>query len=122
VLVLAHSEEQGATATWKKTFGHHPLMAFVDHGSGGSGEPVAGPLRPGNAGSDTTAGSVEPGTHPTRRPAHQPDHDCPEQPKRPVKKPLGRIRCAPKLFLCTDPYARLHVSSLRYPQEPETAT
>jgi hypothetical protein len=44
VLVLAHSEKQGATATWKKTFGHHPLMAFVDHGSGGSGEPVAGLL------------------------------------------------------------------------------
>lgn len=41
VLVLAHSEKQVATATWKKTFGHHPLMAFVDHGSGGSGEPVA---------------------------------------------------------------------------------
>jgi hypothetical protein len=30
VLVLAHSEKQDATATWKKTFGHHPLMAFVD--------------------------------------------------------------------------------------------
>ncbi|GGW04031.1 hypothetical protein GCM10010264_19980 [Streptomyces globisporus] len=27
VLVLAHSEKQDATATWKKTFGHHPLMA-----------------------------------------------------------------------------------------------
>ncbi|RPK77793.1 hypothetical protein EES42_00885 [Streptomyces sp. ADI95-17] len=34
VLVLAHCEEQDATATWKKTFGHHPLMGFVDHGSG----------------------------------------------------------------------------------------
>ena len=50
VLVLAHSEKQDATATWKKTFGHHPLVAFVDHGSGGSGEPVAALLRPGNAG------------------------------------------------------------------------
>ncbi|MCX4774485.1 transposase [Streptomyces sp. NBC_01285] len=30
VLVLAHSEKQDATATWKKTFGHHPLVAFVD--------------------------------------------------------------------------------------------
>ncbi|WP_371790430.1 IS1380 family transposase [Streptomyces sp. NBC_01471] len=58
VLVLAHSEKQDATATWKKTFGHHPLMAFVDHGSGGSGEPVAGLLRPGNAGSDTAADHV----------------------------------------------------------------
>lgn len=58
VLVLAHSEKQDATATWKKTFGHHPLMAFVDHGSGGSGEPVAGLLRPGNAGSNTAADHV----------------------------------------------------------------
>ncbi len=29
-LVLAHSEKQGAIATWKKCLGHHPLMAFVD--------------------------------------------------------------------------------------------
>lgn len=35
VLVLAHSEKQDATATWKKTFGHHPLVAFVDHGQAG---------------------------------------------------------------------------------------
>lgn len=46
VLVLAHSEKQDATATWKKTFGHHPLMAFVDHGTEGSEESVAGLLRP----------------------------------------------------------------------------
>lgn len=58
VLVLAHSEQQDATATWKKTFGHHPLMAFVDHGSGGSGEPVAGLLRPDNAGSNTAADHI----------------------------------------------------------------
>ncbi|WP_078909788.1 IS1380 family transposase [Streptomyces virginiae] len=59
VLVLAHSEKQDATATWKKTFGHHPLMGFVDHGPGGSGEPVAGLLRPGNAGSNTAADHVK---------------------------------------------------------------
>lgn len=35
VLVLAHSEKQDATATWKKSFGHHPLVAFVDHGQAG---------------------------------------------------------------------------------------
>ncbi|MFG2504218.1 IS1380 family transposase [Streptomyces rubiginosohelvolus] len=58
VLVLAHSEKQDATATWKKTFGHHPLMAFVDHGPGGSGEPVAGRLRPGNAGSNTASDHI----------------------------------------------------------------
>jgi len=58
VLVLAHSEKQDAAATWKKTFGHHPLMAFVDHGAGGTGEPVAGLLRPGNAGSNTAADHI----------------------------------------------------------------
>jgi hypothetical protein len=46
VLVLAHSEKQDATATWKKTFGHHPFVAFVDHGHTGSGEPVAAPAEP----------------------------------------------------------------------------
>jgi hypothetical protein len=53
VLVIAHAEKQdagGPAATWKKTFGHHPPVGFVDHGGGESGEPVAGPLRPGNAG------------------------------------------------------------------------
>lgn len=59
VLVLAHSEKQDATATWKKTFGHHPLVAFVDHGQAGSGEPVAALLRPGNAGSNTVSDHIE---------------------------------------------------------------
>jgi hypothetical protein len=58
VLVLAHSEKQDATATWKKTFGHHPLVAFVDHGQTGSGEPVAALLRPGNAGSNTASDHI----------------------------------------------------------------
>jgi hypothetical protein len=59
VIVIAHSDKQDAAATWKKTFGHHPLMGFVDHGQGGSGEPVAGLLRPGNAGSNTAADHIE---------------------------------------------------------------
>ncbi|MET8536996.1 transposase [Streptomyces sp. NPDC005065] len=58
VLVLAHSEKQDATATWKRTFGHHPLVAFVDHELAGCGEPVAGLLRPGNAGSNTAADHI----------------------------------------------------------------
>jgi hypothetical protein len=58
VLVLAHSEKQDAAATWKKTFGQHPLVAFVDHGPDGSGEPVAGLLRPGNAGSNTASDHI----------------------------------------------------------------
>lgn len=55
-LVAAHSAKQGAKKTFKKTVGHHPLLAYADHGRGGTGEPVASLLRPGNAGSNT-AGS-----------------------------------------------------------------
>lgn len=58
VLVVAHSDKQDAAATWKKSYGHHPLMAFVDHGPGGTGEPVAALLRPGNAGSNTAADHI----------------------------------------------------------------
>ncbi|MFD4950520.1 IS1380 family transposase [Streptomyces sp. NPDC058451] len=58
VLVLAHSDKQDAAPTWKKTYGHHPLMGFVDHGPGGTGEPVAALLRPGNAGSNTAADHI----------------------------------------------------------------
>ncbi len=58
VLVVAHCERQDATATWKKTFGHHPLVAFVDHGQAGSGEPVAAMLRP-VAGSNTASDHIE---------------------------------------------------------------
>ncbi|GGW25538.1 IS1380 family transposase [Streptomyces griseoloalbus] len=58
VLVIAHSDKQDAAPTWKKTYGHHPVMAFVDHGPGGTGEPVAALLRPGNAGSNTAADHI----------------------------------------------------------------
>ncbi|MFH8804315.1 transposase [Streptomyces sp. NPDC017936] len=58
VLVIAHSDKQDAAPTWKRTYGHHPLMGFVDHGPGGTGEPVAALLRPGNAGSNTAADHI----------------------------------------------------------------
>lgn len=45
VLVIAHSDKEDAAPTWKRTYGHHPLMGFVDHGSGGTGEPVAAATR-----------------------------------------------------------------------------
>src|SRR6266480_4598197 len=51
----AHSEKQNAAATWKKTFGFHPLLAFLDRPEVAGGEALAGLLRPGNAGSDTAA-------------------------------------------------------------------
>jgi hypothetical protein len=57
-LVTAHSEKEWAARTWKKGFGFHPLLAFVDHGDGGTGEPITGLLRRGNAGSNTTADHI----------------------------------------------------------------
>jgi len=58
VPVVAHAEKQEAAPAWKKTYGHHPLTGFVDHGPGGTGESAAALPRPGNAGSDTAAGHV----------------------------------------------------------------
>ncbi len=58
VLVIAHSNKEDAAPTWKRTWGHHPLMGFVDHGPGGTGEPVAALLRPGNAGSNTATDHI----------------------------------------------------------------
>jgi hypothetical protein len=58
-VVLAHSEKEQATPTWKKTFGFHPMTAWADHGQGGNGEPLALLLRPGNAGSNTAADHIE---------------------------------------------------------------
>jgi Transposase DDE domain group 1 len=54
-IVTSCSEKEQAAATWKKTFGFHPLTAFADHGPDGAGEPLAIVLRPGNAGSNTAA-------------------------------------------------------------------
>lgn len=52
-IVIAHSDKEHATPTWKKTFGHHPLGAWIDHGATGTGEPLALELRDGKAGSNT---------------------------------------------------------------------
>jgi hypothetical protein len=48
-LVDAHSDKQGASATFKKTYGFDPMCAFVDHGEHGTGETLALELRPGSA-------------------------------------------------------------------------
>ena len=57
-LVDAHSEKQGAAGTYKHTFGFHPLLAYLDRADG-TGEPLAGVLRPGNAAANATADLVE---------------------------------------------------------------
>ncbi|WP_329427030.1 IS1380 family transposase [Streptosporangium sp. NBC_01495] len=57
-IVIAHSDKENATPTWKKTFGFHPMTAFADHGSGGTGEALAIVLRPGNVGSNTAADHI----------------------------------------------------------------
>jgi hypothetical protein len=48
-LVNAHSEKEQAAPTWKRGFGFHPLLAYLD----ATGEALAGVLRAGNAGSGT---------------------------------------------------------------------
>jgi Transposase DDE domain group 1 len=58
-IVIAHSEKEQASPTWKKTFGHHPMTAWADHGEAGNGEPLAIVLRPGNAGSNTAADHIQ---------------------------------------------------------------
>lgn len=57
-LIGAHSEKEGATPTFKRGFGFHPLLAFVDHGAGGTGEPLVGMLRPGRANANTAADQI----------------------------------------------------------------
>lgn len=55
---IAHSEKENAAATWKRTFGFHPLLCFLDRPEIASGEALAGLLRPGNAGSNTAADHI----------------------------------------------------------------
>jgi hypothetical protein len=49
--LVVHSEKESAAATFKHTFGFHPVLAFCDN----SNEALAGMLRPGNAGANTAA-------------------------------------------------------------------
>jgi hypothetical protein len=54
-LITAHSEKQGAAPTFKRGFGFHPLLAYLDE----SREALAGVLRPGNAGANTAADHID---------------------------------------------------------------
>jgi Transposase DDE domain group 1 len=58
-LTIDHSDnKENAASTWKKTYGHHPLLAFLDRPDIAGGEALAALLRPGNAGSNTAADHV----------------------------------------------------------------
>ena len=58
-IVIAHSEKEWAAPTWKRTFGFHPLVCFLDRSEIASGEALAGVVRPGNAGSNTAADHIK---------------------------------------------------------------
>ena len=53
-VVTAHSDKELAEPNFKG-FGHHPLLAYCDN----TGEPLAGKLRKGSAGSNTVADHLE---------------------------------------------------------------
>nr|WP_169701942.1 IS1380 family transposase [Janibacter terrae] len=54
-VVIAHSEKENAAATFKRTFGYHPIGVWCDNTS----EFLAAKLRAGNAGSNTTSDHIE---------------------------------------------------------------
>ena len=45
-IVTAESDKVDAAGTFKKTYGHHPLLCYLDHGDG-TGDALAGILRVG---------------------------------------------------------------------------
>ena len=58
-ITIDHSDnKENAASTWKKTFGFHPLLVFLDRTDIAAGEALAGLLRAGNAGSNTTADHI----------------------------------------------------------------
>lgn len=56
---LCEFEKENAAATWKKTFGFHPLLCFLDRRDVAGGEALAGLLRRGNAGSNTAEDHIQ---------------------------------------------------------------
>ncbi len=53
-LVTCHSEKEQAAPTYKRGYGYHPLLCFLDN----TGEALAGVLRPGNVGANTAADHI----------------------------------------------------------------
>jgi hypothetical protein len=57
-LVVAHSDDKdGAAKTYKRTWGFHPMTAWLDRGDG-TGEALAIELRKGNAGANSGADQI----------------------------------------------------------------
>ena len=54
-LVNVHSEKELAAPTYKRGFGYHPLMVFLDE----TNEALAAKLRPGSDGANTAADHIE---------------------------------------------------------------
>lgn len=54
-VVISHSEKENAAATFKRTFGFHPIGVWCDN----TGEFLAANLRPGNAGSNTATDHIQ---------------------------------------------------------------
>jgi hypothetical protein len=54
-IVIAHSDKEGAAATYKHTFGFHPILVVCDN----TNELLAVKLRPGNAGANTAADHLD---------------------------------------------------------------
>lgn len=50
-IVATRAEKQDAAPTYKRAFGHHPLLAMIAE----TGEVLAGMIRPGNAGANNAA-------------------------------------------------------------------
>ncbi len=83
-ICIDHSDnKENAAATWKKTFGFHPLLVFLDRPDIAAGEALAGLLRKGNAGSNTTADhiTVLDQALASLPPAYRPGPDNPEAPQ-----------------------------------------
>lgn len=86
-ITIAHSDKQNAAKTWKRTFGFHPLLAYLDRPDVAGGEALAGILRPGSAGSNTAADHIAILTLAlSALPAHaRPDPEDPRAPRVTVR-------------------------------------
>ena len=87
-LVTAHSDKQLAAPNYKHGYGFHPIGVWADHGSQGTGEPLAMLLRKGNAGANTAADHISVVTQALRQLPNLTD------PSRPGRRVLVRTDAA----------------------------